>query len=155
VLDHLVIAAVQIGSASSSANDMVKLFNPTARLVDVSGWKLRKKSSSGTDYSLRVFPDGNTIAAGGSFMWANAGDGFGDAMHADVTSTATLAADNSVALLDASGTVVDAVAWGTGTDQFVESIAYPTNPASGQVLERRSIGGAIVDTDNNSTDFVL
>ncbi len=110
---HLLIMEVQIAGVSS-ANDFVKIFNPGADTVDVSGWKLRKKSKTGTDYSLRTFPDGSAVAANGSFTWANAEDGFGDSLHANVTSTATLAADNSVALLDAAGDVVDAVAWARG-----------------------------------------
>ena len=41
-INHLVIAAVQIVGASSS-NDFIKIYNPLASVVDVSGWKLRKK----------------------------------------------------------------------------------------------------------------
>ena len=155
--DHLVIAEVQIAGTASgtSANDFIKIFNPTAISVDVGGWKLRKKSKSGADYSLRVFPDGNAVAPGGYFTWANSGDGFGDVAGANVTSTETLAADNSVALLDASGTIVDAVAWGEGVNQYGEGAAYPTNPEAGQVLTRKSTNGVMVDTNNNADDFAL
>ena len=145
---------VQIAGVSS-ANDFVKIFNPGADTVDVSGWKLRKKSKTGTDYSLRTFPDGSAVAANGSFTWANAEDGFGDSLHANVTSTATLAADNSVALLDAAGDVVDAVAWGEGTDQYVEAAAYPTNPEAGQILMRKTADGAPIDTNDNTSDFTI
>lgn len=149
-----VIAEVQI-AGDASDNDFVKIFNPAAGLVDVSGWHLRKRSKSGADYSLRVFPDGSTIAPYGYFVWANSSDGFGGAMGADVTSTETLAADNSAGLLDASGTVVDAVAWGEGADQYVEGNAYPTEPGANEVLKRRFAGGIIIDTGDNATDFVL
>jgi hypothetical protein len=151
---HVLIAAVQIAGASSS-NDMVKLYNPTASTVDMSGWKLHKKSSTGTDYSLKVFPMGSTIAAGQSFAWANATDGFSETVGANVSSTETLAADNSVALMDAAGDIIDAVAWGTGTDQYGEGPPYPTSPGANQLLSRRSSGGAMVDTENNTNDFTL
>ncbi|MGC9968546.1 MAG: lamin tail domain-containing protein [Minisyncoccia bacterium] len=153
-IDHLVIAEVQIAGAAST-NDFVKIFNPTDAPVDIGGWKLRKKSKSGADYSLRVFPDGNIVASGGYFTWANAADGFGDSIGANVTSTETLAADNSAALLNASGTIIDAVAWGKGTNQYGEGAAYPTNPEAGQRLTRKSVNGAPVDTDNNADDFTL
>ena len=74
---------------------------------------------------------------------------------ADVSSAETLSANNSVALFDASGTIVDAVAWGTGMNQYVEGAAYPANPTAGQILTRIFQNGMIVDTDNNVTDFVI
>lgn len=153
-LDHLVIAEIRI-AGTSSTNDFIKIFNPTAAAADVSGWKLRKKSKTGAEYSLRVFPNGSLVASGGNFLWANADDGFGDAIHADATSTATLAADNSAALFDASNATIDAVAWGEGTDQYVEGTAYPANPEAGQTLKRKFLNDAIVDTGNNADDFAI
>jgi hypothetical protein len=151
---HILIAAVQI-AGSSSSNDFVRIYNPTASTVDMSGWKLHKKSETGTDYSLKVFPSGSAIAAGQSFTWANSTDGFSEAIGANVSSTETLAADNSVALMDAAGNIIDAVAWGTGTDQYGEGPPYPTSPGANQLLSRRSSGGAMVDTENNTNDFTL
>jgi hypothetical protein len=153
-IDHIVIAAVQIAGASS-ANDFVKLYNPTGAAVDMSGWKLHKKSNSGADYSLKVFAQGVSISAGGYFVWANSANGFADFIGADVSSTQTLSADNSVALLDASGAIVDAVAWGNGMGQYGEGPPFGTNPAASQVLTRQTVNGAMVDTDDNANDFEL
>jgi Lamin Tail Domain len=153
-IDQLVIVQVQIAGAASS-NDFVKIFNPTNAPVDLTGWKLHKKSSTGADYSLKTFPSGLTIASGGYITWANSENGFADSISADVSSTETLSADNSVALMDPSETVIDAVAWGTGTNQYVEGDAYPTDPTANQVLIRKSSNGAVVDTDDNANDFTL
>jgi Lamin Tail Domain len=153
--NHMMIAAIALGSASSSANDLVRIFNPTGSTVDVSGWKLRKKTSTGSDDSLKEFPSGSSVASGAYFVWANSADGYGDAIHANVTSTGTLAADNSVALFDANGTIVDAVAWGTGTNQYVEAAPYPKDPATGQTLTRLLLNGALVDSDDNANDFTI
>jgi hypothetical protein len=151
---HIIIAAVQIAGASSN-NDLVKFYNPTAAAIDMSGWKLHKKSSTGTDYSLKVFPAGSVIGAGQSFVWANSDDGFSETVSANVSSTETLAADNSVALMDAAGNIVDAVAWGTGANQYGEGPPYPTSPGANQLLSRHSSDGVMADTENNSNDFVL
>jgi hypothetical protein len=151
---HLVIAAIQIAGASTT-NDYVKIYNPENNAVDVSGWKLHKKSSTGTDYSLREIPTGNSMPAGGYFIWANSTNGFSASVGANVSSTETLSSDNSVALFDATGAIVDMVAWGTGVNQYVEDRAYPTNPAANQVLTRIFQNGAIVDTDNNAADFTV
>ncbi|HEY5220920.1 MAG TPA: lamin tail domain-containing protein [Candidatus Paceibacterota bacterium] len=150
----VLIAAVQTAGASSS-NDFIRLYNPTASAIDMSGWKLHKRSSTGTDYSIKVFPTGSAVAAGQSFTWANSTDGFSETIGANVSSTETLAADNSVALMDATGNIIDAVAWGTGTDQYGEGPPYPTSPDANQLLSRRSSGGVMVDTDNNTNDFIL
>jgi hypothetical protein len=152
--DHLLIAAIQIAGATAS-DDFVKIYNPTFAVADVSGWKLRKKSATGADYSIREFPANTTIAPQQYFTWANSTDGFAASVSADISSTQTLAAANSVALIDANGAIVDAVAWGTGTGQYGEGPPFPTDPGSGQTLARQSANGAMVDTDNNANDFVL
>jgi hypothetical protein len=151
---HVLIAAVQIVGAAVN-NDLVKLFNPTAAAIDMSGWKLHKKSSTGTDYSLKVFPAGSVIGARQSFVWANSDDGFSETVSANISSTETLAADNSVALMDAAGNIVDAVAWGTGTNQYGEGPPYPTSSGANQLLSRRSSDGVMADTDDNSSDFTI
>jgi hypothetical protein len=121
----------------------------------MSGWKLHKKSETGTDYSLKTFPLGSTIAAGQSFVWANSIGGFSETIAADASSTETLSADNSVALIDVSGNIIDAVAWGTGASQYGEGPPYPTDPGANQLLARRSLDGVMVDTDDNTNDFTL
>jgi hypothetical protein len=153
-IGHLMISAVQVSGASSS-NDFVKIYNPTQEQIDISGWKLHKKSSTGTDYSLKTFTASSSIAAGGTFIWANSSGGFAGSINADVASTETLSADNSVALIDGIGAVVDAVAWGNGTGQYVEGNAYPTSPGSGQVLVRKAASGIFADTNNNADDFEI
>jgi hypothetical protein len=153
-MGHLLIAAIQI-AGSTASNDLVKIYNPTSASIDMSGWKLRKRSQTGTDYSIREFSTGTIVLPQHYFVWANSADGFADSVGADVSSTQTLAADNSVALIDATGATVDAVAWGTGTGQYGEGSPYPTSPGANQMLVRQSAGGTMVDTDNNANDFTL
>jgi hypothetical protein len=152
--DHIVIAQIQI-AGTSAANDFIKLYNPTAAVIDISGWKLRKKTSGGTDASLKVLPSGSAIGPGVYFTWANSANGFATSVGADVSSSETLAADNSIALMNASGTIVDEVAWGTGMSQYMEGNVFPTNPAANQILERIFVNGAIGDSDDNASDFTI
>ena len=148
------ISEVQISGASST-NDFVKLYNPTLISIDIGGWKLRKRSQTGADYSLKQFLSGSIVDPGQSFIWANAVGGFSEAIAANVSSTETLSADNSIALIDASGTIVDALAWGIGVGQYGEGLPLSVGPASGQVIVRRSDNGVLVDTANNNNDFIL
>jgi hypothetical protein len=88
-------------------------------------------------------------------MWANSADGFSASIGADVSSTETLAGNNSVALTDADGNLEDALAWGTGTDQYGKGAPYPDDPVAGQVLTRKMVDGVPTDTGNNADDFAL
>jgi hypothetical protein len=152
--DHVVISAIEIAGGDAS-DDFVKIYNPTSNVIDISNWKLRKKSSTGADSSLRELPVGSAVLPGGYFVWASSANGFAQSIHADASSTGTLASNNSVALFDENGAQIDAVAWGTGTDPYVESIPYPDNPTANQVLERKFVNGVVVDTGNNKNDFTL
>jgi len=60
---HIIISEVQIEDASSSSHDFIELFNPTEEDIDISGFRLRKKTSSSSEYSIRVFPTTTTISA--------------------------------------------------------------------------------------------
>jgi hypothetical protein len=151
---NLFIEAVQIGGASST-NDLVRIYNPATRSIDISGWKLHKRSQSGTDYSVKQFPAESIVGAGGIFVWANGLGGFSETVHANVSSTETLSADNSVALLDSDGNIIDGVAWGTGTGQYGGGSPYPTSPGVDQMLVRRSVDGVMVDSKNDASDFMI
>ncbi|MEK9158468.1 MAG: lamin tail domain-containing protein [Patescibacteria group bacterium] len=156
---HVVISQVQItGGSGQTTRDFIELYNPTETTLDLSGWKLRKKTKTGTESSVRVFESGKIIPAHGYFLWANSENGYYMSVSADASSTATLAEDNSIALLNASSTLVDALAWGIGhVNPFVEGTAFSSNPGANQALVRRPNdgNGNGEDTDNNTNDFLL
>jgi hypothetical protein len=152
-VDHLVINQIQItGGPGHTANDFVEIFNPTDHNLDLQGLKLVKRTQAGTtDTSIKSWIDATVVPAGGYYLWANSG--FTDiAIVPDITTAGTISDDNGIALRNSSdGTIVDAVAWGSAANIFVEGSAFATNPTLGQSLVR-SNG---VDTDNNSLDFVI
>jgi hypothetical protein len=117
---------------------------------------LRKKTQSGTESSIKVFPDGSMIAPGGYFVWANSANGFASNIGANVSSTQILSSDNSVALFDPEGILIDAVAWGSGhVTPYIEGSAYPENPGPVQKLSRKLEAGNARDMGNNAQDFEL
>ncbi len=149
--NHVVISEVQINGATTS-QDFIEIYNPTSTTIAVGGWQLKKRVSTGTESSIVVINAGTNIASHRFFLWANNSGTFATSIGADEKTGSTLAGDNSIALLDNSNTIVDQVAWGTGTNQFVEGSPYPTNPGGGQSIERKGPG---IDSNNNSTDFSL
>lgn len=153
-ISKLLIFEVQItGGPGNSEQDFIKIYNPTQYSVNADGWKLRKRSKTGGESSIKAIPNGTVISSGGTLTWANSKDDFAITTKADISSTITISADNSIAILDADGKIIDAVAWGEGTGQFVEGSTYPANPEAGQILRRKAGGANLQDTDNNSADF--
>ncbi len=131
----------------------IVLYHQDDNDIDISGFKLRKRSSTGKEYSVRVFPQGSIIPANGHFVWANSKNDHHLSVGADVWSTAGISRDNSVALISSSGDIVDSVAWGVGEDQFGLN-ALP-NPAEGQIIKRLSSDGGYLRTGDVLTDFFL
>ncbi len=151
---RILVAAVQVAGAAAS-NDLVKLYNAGSSTVDLGGWKLRKRSSTGGDSSIREFPAGIALLPGQYVTWANSAGGFALSLGAEISSSQTLSANNSVALMDASGTIMDAVAWGSGSAQYGEGPPCPDNPEPGQMLVRREGEGTLIDTGRNADDFIV
>lgn len=152
--DHLLIVEVQVAGENSS-NDFIKIYNPLETDLDISGYKLRKRTSTGSESSIRVFPSNSLIKAKDYFLWANSLEGYAGSLGANTESTAGLAVNNSLALFDSSGNIIEALAWGESINPFVESALYSQNPSKNQKLERKKSGGVYEDSDNNSQDFYL
>ncbi len=143
---HVVISEVQI-AGTTATDEFVELFNPTGADVSLVGWRLTKKTSSGTESTLISSMSG-TIAAGGHYLVAHENyDGTPD-KNAQYSTSASIAADNTVVLYSDSGaTIVDKVGMGSATDREGSAAVVP---ASNQSVTR--IGD---DTDNNASDFAL
>ena len=164
---HVVISEVQV--TGTSANDeFVELYNPTGSSVDLTGWRLTRKTSTGTQSNLVVSLSGSVPAQGYFFIAHPDYDG---AVAADMTYSATtsaLAINNSVVLYsDAGTTIVDLLGMGGASASETATIA---NPATDGSIERKANAGSDStsmgsggadefagngqDTDNNSSNFV-
>lgn len=151
---QLLIVEVQIAGEKAD-HDFIKIYNPSPNELDISGYKLRKRSSTGGESSIRVLPKGSKIGGKGYFLWANSKDDFHLFLEANVWSKSTLAKNNSIALLDPENVIVDALAWGESQNPFVKGKAFPENPGPNQQLKRKRIGENYQNTNDNSQDFYL
>lgn len=169
-INHILISEIQLtGGPGKTANDFIELYNPTDSPVDITGWKLRKRTQTGTESSIRVFSSGKVIPARGFFLWANSGDSFAQSLAADESSTITIAANNSIAFLNSEGEIIDAVAWGENLQSpFMEGNSITAVLESGQSYERKvwqdvcissqgagEVLGNGCDTNNNMVDFEI
>jgi hypothetical protein len=136
---------------TESGGEAVELQNTGSSAVNISGWVVGTETSD----SDATIPDNTVLPAGGFYLiadkgWNTAKDN-PDWRLADHEETLTMANANSgVALKDATGTILDAVGWGSADD--IEEGLFEGSPAivvgSGKALVR------LQDTNNNADDFV-
>lgn len=168
---HLVISEVQIEGASPSA-DFVELYNPTSSDVNLSTFRLVKRTSTGaSDTNIVDFNSSDIIESHSFLLWC-----FTDIssnLGCDKHSGDNISNNNSIALRDGvanTGTIIDAVTIGVALHTLGEG-APPSTPSAGQSIERKAndssdstsmgsggpdeFAGNGEDTNNNSVDFVL
>lgn len=110
----VLLSEVQI-EGEKAADEFVELYNESSDPVNLSGWSLRKKSVADVTAkgsSLKTFGSNDTIPAHSYFLWTNSTSIFKDI--ADATTSSTLSDNNSLALYDKSGTLIDSLTWGSG-----------------------------------------
>jgi len=156
--NHLVINQVQVtGGTGKSSNDFIELFNPTSSALDLKGYRLIKRTQSGTaDTTIKSWTTSAIIPAYGFYLWANSDY---KVQTADVTTSQTIANDNGIALrqgAENTGTIIDSLGWGKISNGLYEGSPFPTNPTANTSLVRKPVAaGARQDTGNNAQDFEL
>ena len=122
--------------AQISNDEFIELFNPTNAPIDLEGYKLSKKTKTGSSESTLVSAAkfSGTIQAHGYFLIAH--PGYKDKISADLPysgSTYYISNDNTVFLYDKDGTLLDKVGFGAASD-FERSPA--SNPDANQSIEK-------------------
>jgi hypothetical protein len=177
VTDHVVISefASKNLKADGTVNhddEFIELHNPTDVAVPLSGWKVQYSSATGSFGDLQGLTLTGSIPAKGYYLIAQRTSFTGPTP--DVTYTALTAhGGGSLQVLNASGGVVDKLAWGTGTALKPEGTAAPSidNAQAGSSYERKAVASSTADTmkpgggdatrgnaydsNNNVVDFVV
>ncbi len=152
--EALFITEVQI-TGETPNQCYVKIYNPKEEKIDISGYSLRKKTSTGNDTSLRLFPKGSIIEGKDYFIWASSKEkSFPEEVGANVFSVQTLSINNSIALFDHSRNLVDALCWGEGEKQYLLKSTLD-NPNQNQLIKRKKENNLYINLENNSLDFYL
>ena len=164
--DHVVISEIQTtGGPGLANNEFVEIYNPTSAAVDVSSWKLTKKTVTGTETVLVEDIAPTLISSHGFILIAHVD--YTD-VSADTTYNAGVIADNNTILLyDADDTVVDKVGMGDANESETSAAQVPlvgrsierkTNVTS--TTESMESGGDDEflgnghDSNNNGNDFI-
>lgn len=168
---HIVISEVQItGGTGLTNNEFVELYNPTGSASSLSGYRLERKSKTGSTVENLVADFGNkTIPSHGYFLVSY--PDYANQINADLQyddGVGGLSTDNTVTLYDSGDAPVDKLGWGSAED--FEGNVFSSNPSgANQSLERKanvnsdssSMGvtgsdefmGNGYDSDDNSVDF--
>lgn len=157
--EKILISEVQItGGSGKTENDFVELYNPNNFQVNLNGYRLVKRTKTGTsDTGIKSWTNDVYIPANGYYLWANSG--YTDIPATpDITTTAAISSDNGIAIRFGAadtGTIIDSAAWGETQNAFIEGSIFPTNPTTNQSIQRKFQNNTFVDTNNNSNDFEI
>ena len=137
------ISRIQTEGASADA-DFVEIKNNEDCALDLAGWKLRKRTSSGTESPVKVF-DGEhaLLPPGETLLWANSKNDFSKSVHAHQESSAVLTDHNSLALFNSDETLIDSLSWGTVSHPFRNDEPNIANPEKNEAIVRSSKIGAL------------
>jgi hypothetical protein len=172
--DHVLISEVVFKLAGGAEKgEWVEVYNPTAEVVDLSGWQVGDAVFR-SDFERRyAFPDGTTIAPGDTLVLARQAAayrllGYETRGRADLEWRNSDATPNlirtgwgedefllgnegdEVLLLDAQGRAIDVVTYGSGEYQGVGPFLDVTSVYNGNSLERWP---ANRDSDDCARDF--
>lgn len=155
----ILISEIQItGGAGKTDNDFIELYNPNDASVNLKGYRLVKRTKTGTtDTSIKSWTDDAYIESKSYYLWANSD--YKDIFTLpNATTSASLANDNGVALrfgAEDTGTIIDSVAWGAAENAFIGAGVFSQNPGASQSIQRKFQDNTFIDTDNNAADFEI
>jgi len=152
----VVISEFRTRGPNGASDEFIELYNRTNEAVDISGWKIKGSSNSGTVANRVVIP-ANALLPPYRHYLATHTTGYSGQIAGDQTYSSGLVNDGGIALTLPNDIVVDRVGLSVGS-AFVEGMHLAPLPSdANQSLERKPGGldGNATDTDNNFSDFSL
>ena len=133
-------------SKISQDKKYVEIYNPTNQNVNLAGWKIEYYAGSGAKTVGKIFKD-EVILANGFLVLSN-DNMLAGAIKFD-NNLGLAQNDGSVVLSRSDGSVADIVGWGNNS----KSAGSPIKGGV-KIVWRCFVGGNIIDSKNNSTDFL-
>ncbi len=136
-------------------DEFIELYNPNNFSVDLTNWYIQKKTKEGDSFNSLVTKsvlEGKLINPEDYFVIGNILSPVASTCDALWADNYSLAKDNTIALKNPLGEIVDKVGWG----EVLDSENLPiVNPEPQQSIQRKKLGEVPVDTDNNFEDFEI
>lgn len=171
VISQVKVAGLTDDGGTNHQDEFVELYNAENNSLDLTGYKVQYKSATGTQWQDLAVLSGRTIDPYKFLLIASDTAVLGG-ISPDITYSSSRlglsATGGNLRIIDDNGDVVDRVAWGTGDSPEGSPVTAPRTGSSiirkakaTSTAESMKSGGADekaghgVDTENNSTDFVL
>ena len=133
-------------SKISQGKKYVEIYNPTNQDVNLAGWKIEYYTGSGVETVGKIFKD--EVISANEFLVLSNDKILAGAIKFD-NNLGLAQSDGSVVLLRSDGSVADIVGWGNNS----KSAGSPIKGGV-KIVWRCFVGENIIDSKNNSTDFL-
>src|SRR5579859_7472647 len=139
-------------------DEFVELFNSGRKALDLSGFKFNASNASGTTGTRLTLPSGTSIAAGCYLLLTNAASGgYSGSVAGDVKYNTGVTDDGGLAILDASGQLLDQVGLSAGSaykgGHPLASLG--TTNADKGYARKTDAANLPLNTGDNQADFVV
>jgi len=147
-----VISEFADGSGYSTKDEFIELYNPTARSVDISEWRIQfKTTGENKNWRTRVkIPVGTIMQPYSFYLLANSKYTGPEADFTRYFSWGFLSRQGSFRLTDYEGEEIDRIGYGEDSSDY-EGPEPLIDEGEGESFARRGYG---YDTDNNKNDFI-
>ena len=117
IANHILVSEIMVGIDGNANYEFIEIFNPTANPIDLTGWSIKKKSSTNSEStfvsSSRL--EGKIISPNKYFLLVNEG-GYGSTSspQADIfwPKSYTLAySNNAIIIYNANSELIEEVSW--------------------------------------------
>ncbi len=153
----LSITQFRVRGPAGGNDEFVELQNTGSAPLDVSGYKLNASNASGTTGTRFTLPAGTTVAPGCFLLLANgASSGYSGSVTPDLKYSTGVTDDGGLAMLDASGTIIDQVGLSAGSAYKLGTpLASLGSANQDQGYGRKTDGSGLPQsTGNNAADWV-
>jgi hypothetical protein len=154
----LSISQFRVRGPSGGNDEFVELFNAGATSLDLSGYKFNASNNAGTTGTRLTFPSGTSIAPGCHLLLTNsASGGYSGSVAGDLKYSTGVTDDGGLALLDASGQLVDQIGLSAGSAYKAGTPLTSLGSTNADKGYGRKLNGAGLpqNTGDNQSDFVV
>jgi len=136
---RVAISEILVGIDGNADYEFIELYNPTQNVVDLTGWSIKKRSSSGSETALVSnktkygnFKDKKIMP--GKYLLLAQKDGYNGSVQADILYSGSLAyKNNAVVLYNSDGKAIEDIGWDEITKgQSLERVSWSTGEFKSQ-----------------------
>jgi uncharacterized protein len=152
----LSISQFRVRGPAGGNDEFVELFNGGTKALDLSGYKFNASNASGTTGTRLTLPSGASIASGCYLLLTNsASSGYSGSVAGDLKYSTGVTDDGGLAILDASGQLVDQVGLSTGSAYKAGTplATLGTTNADKGYARKADAAGLPRNTGDNQSDF--